>query len=383
MKKSELEKIILEEIEKVLFERGGGVRPLPRQIRRILKTRNSRNAQSRDQLPMRGYWNPQTKRVEPQISLPARAGEVLPFRRPVDTKKKTEKELQPQKIKQDIGTKTKVEDPLADDTPCVADFKKLWMLYKESLGREDFITDVNTWSQNNRATPCEIDLFFAGLCVYGSKNTAHNYQIGRFSLPIMVEYRVETGSVDAFGFGDCGAFGDNMYYEASDLIYWENKKQQAILKKIEEIKRECEVVVGEEALEQWEEWFADKPIEHVSQCLILSEMSKEKVTKIISFAVDMPTAREVVKECPQFIEWLENRAGVYNCAEQMASIEDLAGRKEAERKIDSLNDHMEQMLEMVYGEHPTGGSWVEEMDAGRLERPDGSWIVPGDKDWIF
>ena len=174
-----------------------------------------------------------------------------------------------------------------------------------------------------------------------------------------------------------------MYYEASELIYWENKKQQAILRKIEEIKKECEFVVGKEALEQWESWFGGSTVENVAQCLILSEMSEEKVIKIISFAVDMPTAREVVKECPQFVEWLNNKFGTYNCTDQLSSIEDRTRRRQVEKGVEKADSRMEDMLKTFYGEHPDGGSWVEELDAGRLKRPDGSWILRGDPDWSF
>ena len=188
----QIRKMILEEIRHTLIERGGGVRPLPRQVRRILQPRDNRPGQPGDQIPMRGYWNPQTKRIEPQVSMPSRAGDVLPFRRP-EEKPKTQTELEPQKVKQGARTKTDIQDPLEESKPCVAEFKRLWMLYKESLGREDFINDVNTWVQNNRATPCEIDLFFAGLCSYAINNTSYNYQIGRFSIPLMGEQRTESG----------------------------------------------------------------------------------------------------------------------------------------------------------------------------------------------
>ena len=59
MKRSELKTIIVEELNKVLLERG--VRPMPRQIRNIVRGRSQRSGPTGNQLPMSGYYNPQTK----------------------------------------------------------------------------------------------------------------------------------------------------------------------------------------------------------------------------------------------------------------------------------------------------------------------------------
>ena len=323
--KSELEEIITQEIQKVLSERG--VRPPPRSLRRLMRIRKQRDrASDTFSSLLGGYYNPQTQRIEPQISMAPRSGKILTFPSP-----KTKTQTNPaQSQDQDVEIKTSTEDPIEKRSSCVVEYEKLLRLLKESEGREDFIINFDSWASGNSKERSQenrlkcpmryIEEFYAGLSLYGQNNSAHTYRVGRYLIPFMAESKTETGSIGNFGFGD----GDNTYYYANQLIDEERSKQLAIQKKIEDLEKQCQFEAGNlEAFGNLKQKYEN--LENIAQCLIVKELI-DKVEKV--FLMSAPSQhKELANQCADIKEWLENKSGQWSCAEILSSIEDLASAK--------------------------------------------------------